>query len=506
MKESYRENLASSSGHEPYAGSSNVPGVAWGSGDAGQPSSSEIHVSVCRPCPDKGKATSSSPPRQGEGGHGGVTDPEHVSKFQAREPGGSNNIDGGKSPQRGFQTDRWFHVSDAKDRMHVVRKSDGLISPAKSANKGAPEASAEWMEERHPAERNTAQANPPQAQNRDKVGKCGLERVREAARKDGKLKFVSLLHHADVDALSVAISGKRVNWILDADIEGFFDTIDHEWLIKFLEHRIGNHRVLRLIRKWLRSGIIEDNDWSETKMGTPQGAGISPLLSNIYLHYVFDLWMENWREKRSKGEVIVVRYADDFVVGFEHQDEAQACLEELRARFAKFGLKLHTEKTRLIEFGRDASERREKRGEKRPETFDFPGFTHQCAKTRKDGRFIIHRHSSSKRMRFKLLEIRLKLRKRINQSLGENARWLKRVVQGWLNYHAVPGNSHRIGRFVDEVTRHWLWTIRRRSQRGKSSWTWARMHKLVRRHLPKARIIHPYPEQRFRARLKARAV
>ena len=201
MKESYRENLASSSGHEPYAGSSNVPGVAWGSGDAGQPLSSEIHVSVCRLCPDKGKATSSPPPRQGEGGHGGVTDPEHVSKFQAREPGEPNNIDGGKSPQRGFQTDRWFHVSDAKDRMHVVRKSDGLISPAKSANKGAPEASAEWMEERHLAERNTAQANPPQAQNRDKVGKSGLERVREAARKDGKLKFVSLLHHADVDAL-----------------------------------------------------------------------------------------------------------------------------------------------------------------------------------------------------------------------------------------------------------------------------------------------------------------
>lgn len=200
-------------------------------------------------------------------------------------------------------------------------------------------------------------------------------------------------------------------------------------------------------------------------MGTPQGAGISPLLSNIYLHYVFDLWIEYWREKRCKGEVVVVRYADNFVIGFEHQDEAQAFLEELQTRFAKFNLKLHTEKTRLIEFGSYASERREKRGDKRPE-----------------------------------------LRKRMNQPLGETARWLNRVVQGWLNLHAVPSNSERVGRFVDEVTRHWLRTIRRRSQRGKSSWTLACMQLLVRRHLPKARIIHPYPEQRFRDRLKARAV
>ena len=170
---------------------------------------------------------------------------------------------------------------------------------------------------------------------------------------------------------------------------------------------LGDQRVLRLIRKWLRTGIIEGNDWSETEMGTPQGAGISPLLSNIYLHYVFDLWIMYWREKRCKGEVIVVRYADDFVIGFEYEEEAQACLGELREHFAKFGLKLHTEKTRLIEFGRYASERREKRGEKRPETFDFFGFTHQCAKTRKGGRFIIHRHSVSKRMRSKLLEIRI---------------------------------------------------------------------------------------------------
>ena len=201
MKESHRENLASSSGHEAYAGSSNVPGVAWASGDAGQPLSSEIHVAVCRPCTDKGKATSSSPSRQGEDGHGGVVEPEHVSKFQAREPGDPNNICDGKALQRGFKTDRWFHVSDAKDQMDVVRKSDGSVVSSKSANKDAPEASAEWMEKRDPAKNNADQANPPRAQSRTKVRTSGLEGIREAARKDGKLKFVSLLHHADVDAM-----------------------------------------------------------------------------------------------------------------------------------------------------------------------------------------------------------------------------------------------------------------------------------------------------------------
>ena len=201
MKESYGENLASSSGHEPYAGSSNVPGVAWGSGDAGQPLSSEIKVPVCRPCTDKGKATSSSASRRAECGHGGVVEAVHVSKFQAREPGGPNNICGETVLKRGFKTDRWFHVSDAKDQMDVVRQSDGSVVSTKSANKDASEASAEWTEKSDPAKRNTDQTNPPQAQNRDKVGKSGLERVRDAARKDGKLKFVSLLHHADVDAL-----------------------------------------------------------------------------------------------------------------------------------------------------------------------------------------------------------------------------------------------------------------------------------------------------------------
>lgn len=312
--------------------------------------------------------------------------------------------------------------------------------------------------------------------------------------------------HDALDALSVAITSKKVNWILDADIEGFFDAIDHTWLIKFLEHRIGDRRILRLIRKWLHAGIMEEGKWSETTAGSPQGAVISPLLSNVYLHYVFDLWIDWWRKQHCRRDVVVVRYADDFVIGFESHAEATACLEELRHRFAKFGLRLHEGKTRLIEFGRYAAERRRKRGEGRPETFDFLGFTHQCARTRTHGWFTVGRQSLTKRMRATLQAIKQQLQARMHRPLGETARWLRRVVQGWLNYHAVPGNSHRIGRFVDEVTRQWLHVIRRRSQRGRSRWTWERMHRLVRRHLPRPRIVHPYPDQRFRVRLKAGTV
>ena len=312
--------------------------------------------------------------------------------------------------------------------------------------------------------------------------------------------------HQALDALSVAITSKKVNWILDADVEGFFDMIDHSWLIEFLEHRIGDRRILRLIRKWLHAGVIEEGEWSKTTEGSPQGSVISPLLSNVYLHYVFDLWIEWWRKKHCRRDVVVVRYADDFVIGFESHAEATACLEELHARFAKFGLKLHEGKTRLIEFGRYAIERRAERGEGRPDTFDFLGFTHRCGQTRTPGRFTIHRHSIAKRMRATLQAIKAKLRKRMHRPLGETARWLRRVVRGWLNYHAVPGNSHRIGRFVDEVTRLWLFVLRRRSQRGRKRWTWDRMQRLARKHLPRPRIVHPYPDQRFRARLKVGAV
>jgi len=312
--------------------------------------------------------------------------------------------------------------------------------------------------------------------------------------------------HDALDALSVAITSKRVNWILDADIEGFFDAIDHDWMIKFLEHRIGDRRILRLIRKWLHAGVMEEGERSETIVGAPQGSVISPLLSNVYLHYVFDLWIEWWRKHRCRGDVVVVRYADDFVIGFESHSEATACLEELRTRFAKFGLKLHDGKTRLIQFGRYAIEQRKRHGEGRPETFDFLGFTHKCARTRKHGWFTIHRQTIAKRMRATLQAIKAKLRKRKHRPVGETGRWLRSVVQGWLNYHAVPSNSNRIGRFVDEVTRHWLAVLRRRSQRGRRGWTWQRMQRLVRLHLPHPRIVHPYPDQRFRARLEVRAV
>lgn len=310
--------------------------------------------------------------------------------------------------------------------------------------------------------------------------------------------------HQALDALSVAVTTKKVNWILDADVKGFFDSMDHSWLIKFLEHRIGDPRVLRLVRKWLRAGIIEEGARSGTTVGTPQGSVISPLLSNVYLHYVFDLWIEWWRKHCCQRDVIVVRYADDFVIGFESQDEARACLEELRARFAKFGLKLNEDKTRLIEFGRFASERRSDRGDGPPETFDFLGFTHICGQTRKSGRFAVRRHSVAKRMRATLKAIKEQLMRRRHRPLGATARWLRGVVQGWLNYHAVPGNNRRIGRFVDEVIRLWLLALRRRSQRGRC-WTWERIGRLARRHLPRPRILHPYPDKRFRARLEVGA-
>jgi RNA-directed DNA polymerase len=284
------------------------------------------------------------------------------------------------------------------------------------------------------------------------------------------------------------------------------EAIDHEWIIKFLEHRIGDRRILRLIRKWLRAGVSEEGKWSRTTVGTPQGAVISPLLANVYLHYVFDLWIQWWRQNRCRGDVVVVRYADDFVIGFENHSEAVACLDELRTRFAKHGLKLHDGKTRLIEFGRFAIERRASRGKGRPETFDFLGFTHMCAKTRKNGWFTIHRQTIAKRMRATLKAISLKLRRRMHRPTGETGHWLRSVVQGWMNYHAVPNNTYRVARFISEVTRIWLANIRRRSQKGRRGWTWERMQRYAQRYLPRPRVLHPYPNDRFRAKLKVGAV
>jgi RNA-directed DNA polymerase len=304
--------------------------------------------------------------------------------------------------------------------------------------------------------------------------------------------------HNALDALWVGLTERKVNWVLDADIRGFFDAIDHEWLMKFLEHRIADRRILRLVRKWLRAGVSEDGKWSRTTVGTPQGAVISPLAANVFLHYVLDLWVCQWRKRHARGEVIVVRYADDFVMGFQHQDDAERCLRALRARFARFGLELHPEKTRLIEFGRFAAERRARRGEGKPETFNFLGFTHVCGKTRK-GAFTIHRRSIAKRFRAKLQDIKQQLRCKMHGAVAAVGKWLRSVVQGWFNYHAVPGNCPSLNEFLTQVERMWLRMLRHRSQRGRRRWKWSRFQRLARRWLPRPKVRHPYPDKRFHA-------
>jgi RNA-directed DNA polymerase len=310
--------------------------------------------------------------------------------------------------------------------------------------------------------------------------------------------------HNALDALYVAITQGTVRWILDADIRSFFDTIDHEWLMKFVEHRIGDPRVLRLIRKFLRAGVSEDGEWSRTTVGTPQGAVISPLLANIYLHYVLDLWVQAWRKRNARSEVYIVRFADDFVMGFRHKLDAIDCLESMKMRFKKFGLELHEKKTRLIEFGRFAIENRKDRGEGKPETFDFLGFTHICAKRRSDGRFTIRRKTIARKMRQKIKEVRKMIKQRRHMSLKEQGKWLRAVVQGHFNYYAVPGNCHALERFRRDVTRAWLFALRRRSQKGRNL-NWIKMDRLRETWMPKVRVIHPYPNQRLCVIPKARA-
>lgn len=301
--------------------------------------------------------------------------------------------------------------------------------------------------------------------------------------------------HQALDAVWLGIRGRKVNWVLDADIRSFFDTIDHDWMMRFLEHRVADRRLLRLIRKWLTAGVVEDGTTTILQKGTPQGAVISPLLANIYLHYVFDLWAHQWRRRETKGDVIVVRYADDTIVGFEHRHDASAFLDGLRMRLAKFGLALNEEKTRVLEFGRYAANRRVRRGQRRPETFDFLGFTHICGKTRADSRFIIQRLTTAKRMRATLKALRESLMRRRHTPIPEVGGWLHRVVQGYLNYHAVPGNLKRLGMFRAEVCRAWLHALRRRSQRTRM--TWERFGRLVARYIPKVRALHPLPSQRL---------
>jgi RNA-directed DNA polymerase len=491
--------------------------------------------------------------------------------------------------------------------IHADEKSDAPIVPKKSPNKGQTsflfeERTAEAMEGRGAAKGNAEESTVGRTPSRE-TALTGLQRVRETAKQDRRLKFTALLHHitpsllvesfydlnktaavgvdgvawrdyerilyrrvhelhreihtgayraqasrrtyilkADgklrplgiaavedkivqqavvkvlnaiyeedflgfsygfrrgrgqhdaLDAVWMGICTKPIGWILDADISAYFDTIDHGWMLKFLQHRIADKRILRLINKWLKAGVIEDGKRIASEQGTPQGAVISPLLANIYLHYVFDTWAQHWREHHARGDVIMVRYADDSVIGFQHEDKAEQFLQAMRERFAKFGLALHPQKTRLIEFGRYAEQRRKKQGLGRPETFDFLGFTHCCSKTRQGG-FKILRLTIKKRLRATLAAIRDKLKRKRHEPIGQVGAWLKRVIRGYFNYHAVPDNLRRLKGFRHGVCRAWFKQLRRRSQKDKM--TWVRFERFAKQYLPCPLRVHPYPPERF---------
>jgi len=300
--------------------------------------------------------------------------------------------------------------------------------------------------------------------------------------------------HDALDALVVGISSTKVNWILDADIRSFFDEISQQWLLRFLKHRIGDTRIIRLIQKFLKAGILENGVVTVSEKGTGQGSVISPLLANIYLHYTFDLWAERWRRRVATGDMIIVRYADDFIVGFQHEADARRFLDAMRERLQEFSLSLHPEKTRLIEFGRHAAANRKARGLGKPETFNFLGFMFISGKSRR-GKFLIHRKTRRDRMRAKLREIKEELRRRMHQPIPVQGKWLKQVVFGYFMYHAVPTNGRALGAFRFHVTELWRRTLRRRSQ--KDGFTWERMEKLVNDWLPKPQILHPWPSVRF---------
>jgi RNA-directed DNA polymerase len=509
------------------------------------------------------------------------------------------------TPDTKWWAGRSGKVMNHKTDMNVGGESDGRVLPGKRPNKDG-KSSAEGAEGRRPAKENTGQTTASQMQSWGNA-LDGLDRVREAAKRDKRLRFTALLHHVSVallsnsfyalkreaapgvdgltwqeyekdldkrledlhsrvhrgtyralpskrayipkadgrqrplgiaaledkivqyavgrvlsqiyeedflgfsygfrpgrgthdalDALWVGIMRKKVNWVLDADIRDCYGSFSHEWMVKFLQHRIGDRRILRLIQKWLRAGVLEDGEWSKTEVGTPQGSVISPQLANVYLHYVFDLWVQHWRTHRATGEVIGVRYADDMVLGFQHRAEAERFLQEWRDRLRKFGLELHPEKTRLIEFGRFAATNRKERGEGKPETFNFLGFTHICGQTRKNGKFLVLRKSIRKRLLAKLKQVKDELRRRMHQPLAEVGKWLKSVVRGYFNYHAVPGNIASLRNFRFEVSKLWWKVIRRRSQRSRI--TWELMDQFVAQWFPLPKILHPYPHLRFDAK------
>jgi group II intron reverse transcriptase/maturase len=489
--------------------------------------------------------------------------------------------------------------------MHEGGESYSDVVPTKQPNKSG-EPQAEVVEGRTLTKENTPEPNTYRTPSRES-GRSGLERVREAAKRDGKVKFTALMHHVSIDllresyyslkrkaapgvdgmtwgeygedlegrlgdlhgriqrgayrarpsrrtwiskadgrkrplgiaaledkivqhavgrvlnqiweedflgfsygfrpgrgqtealdALWVGIVRKKVNWILDLDIRSFFDKLQHEWLVRFVEHRIGDKRVVRLIQKWLKAGVVEDGRWFQPEEGSPQGSVISPILANLYLHHVLDLWAKAWRKKQASGEMIIVRYADDAVLGFERGEDAERFLEQLRERLRTFGLELHPEKTRLIEFGRYAAERREKRGEGKPETFNFLGFTHICGTNYQTGKFTVHRKTIGKRMAARLTQLRVELQKRMHASPKETGQWLAQVVRGYFQYHAIPGNWERLKAFHNDVLRIWYRTLRRRSQRSRMSW--GRFLESLGSLLPPVQILQPYPTVRFDAK------
>jgi group II intron reverse transcriptase/maturase len=300
--------------------------------------------------------------------------------------------------------------------------------------------------------------------------------------------------HDALDALWVAITTTKVSWVLDADIRAFFDSISHEWLVKFIKHRVADKRVVRHIQKWLNAGVLENGQCTRVEEGTPQGGSISPLLANIYLHYVLDLYVQRWKTRRATGNVVIVRFADDFILGFEIRSDAVRFLADLRQRLARFSLELHPEKTRLIEFGRFAAERRERRGVGKPETFNFLGFTHICGTTTK-GRYTVRRNTIGKRLRSKLCKLKDQLRRAMHSPIPRVGKWLRAVLRGHFNYFGVPSNSDALSHFRYAVVDLWRRALRRRSQRTRI--TWKRMKQLAAEWLPTPRIVHPYPDQRF---------
>jgi RNA-directed DNA polymerase len=294
--------------------------------------------------------------------------------------------------------------------------------------------------------------------------------------------------HQALAALDQAIEKRRVKWVLDADLREFFGSLEHTWLIRFVEHRIGDKRVVRLIQQWLAAGVLEDGAWTRSDRGTPQGGSISPLAANLYMHYVFDLWAQRWQRTVARGDMVIVRYLDDFIVGFQTRTEAEQFLLALRERLGRFGLRLHPDKTRLLEFGRYAAQNRQERGQGKPETFQFLGFVHSCGRTRK-GEFKVHRHTVGERLRAKLKEVKAELRRRRHDPIPEVGQYLAAVVRGHSQYYGIRGNWRAIGRFRDEVSRLWHRALSRRSQKGAVRWE--RMQRLIRRFIPPAHIVHP---------------